>query len=71
MAQTRRVEKHNEKAYLLSAPRFSPYLSGQFTPFIRSPTKEMPEALESRPQVPDQIRSALRESFVLSNRVWH
>jgi hypothetical protein len=40
MAQTRRVEKHNEKAYLLSAPRFSPYLSGQFTPFIRSPTKE-------------------------------
>src|SRR5258708_12205871 len=29
MAQTRRVGKHNERAYLLSAPRFSPYRSWQ------------------------------------------
>jgi hypothetical protein len=29
MAQTRRVGKHNERAYLLSAPRFSPYRSPQ------------------------------------------
>jgi hypothetical protein len=30
-----------------------------------------PATLESRPQIPDQIRSALCEPFVLSNRVWH
>jgi len=29
VAQTRRVGKHNQRAYLLSAPRFSPYRSGQ------------------------------------------
>jgi hypothetical protein len=29
MAQTRRMGKHNERAYLLSAPRFSPYRRGQ------------------------------------------
>jgi hypothetical protein len=32
VAQTRRVGKHNERAYLLSAPRFSPYRSGQDHP---------------------------------------
>ena len=40
MAQTRRIGKHSEKAYLLSAPRFSPYRSGQITPidhFVHSP----------------------------------
>jgi hypothetical protein len=29
MAQTRRMGKRNRRAYLLSAPRFSPYRSGQ------------------------------------------
>src|SRR5882724_2318426 len=40
MAQTRRIGKHNEEAYLLSAPRFSPCRSGQITPtepFVHSP----------------------------------
>ncbi len=29
VAQTRRVGKHNQRPYLVSAPRFSPYRSGQ------------------------------------------
>jgi len=38
MAQTRRIGKHNEKAYLLSAPRFSRYRNGQITElFVHSP----------------------------------
>ena len=43
MAQTRRIGKHNEKAYLLSAPRFSPYRNGQITPIrlLASPTVEI------------------------------
>jgi hypothetical protein len=32
MAQTRRIGKPNRRAYLLTAPRFSPYLSGQIKP---------------------------------------
>src|SRR5260221_12672291 len=34
MAQTRRVGKHNQRAYLPKAPRFSPYRNGQITPKV-------------------------------------
>src|SRR5258708_40242953 len=49
MAQTRRVGKHNQRAYLPKAPRFSPYRNGQITPkdlLVHSPFPRLPRFLK-------------------------